>query len=81
VNPFQVIEINGTPTGDDSWWDTFALPSKGSVKIRMYFRPDITGLTVYHCHILPHEDNGMMANILLYGDFPKGFGPNAGSHH
>ena len=81
VNPFQVIEINGTPTGDDSWWDTFALPSKGSVKIKTYYRPDVTGLTVYHCHILPHEDNGMMANILLYGDFPKGFGPNPDGHH
>ena len=81
VNPFQVIEINGTPTNDHTWWDTFALPSKGSVKIRQYFRPDITGLTVYHCHILPHEDNGMMANVLLYGDFPQGFGPAPDGHH
>jgi FtsP/CotA-like multicopper oxidase with cupredoxin domain len=81
VNPFQVIEINGQPTNDDSWWDTFMLPSKGSAKIRMYFRPDVSGLTVYHCHILPHEDNGMMANILLYGaDLPQGFGPEGGHH-
>ncbi len=76
VNPFQVIEVNGKPTCDDSWWDTFALPPKGTAKLRMYFRPDVTGLTVYHCHILPHEDNGMMANILIYGDLPSGFGPS-----
>lgn len=77
VNPFQVIEINGAPTGDDSWWDTFALPPLGTAKLRLYFRPDVTGLTVYHCHILPHEDNGMMANVLIYGDLPTGFGPTA----
>lgn len=81
VNPFQVIEVNGEPTHDDSWWDTIALPPKGSMKIRMYFRPDVTGLTVYHCHILPHEDNGMMANILLLGDLPKGFCPPDAEHH
>ena len=81
VNPFQVIEMNGEPTHDDSWWDTIALPPKGSLKIRIYFRPDVTGLTVYHCHILPHEDNGMMANILLLGDLPEGFCPSDSEHH
>ena len=75
VNPFQVIEVNGQRTDDPTWWDTFAIPSRGSVKLRMYFRPDVSGLTVYHCHILPHEDNGMMANILLF-DPPTGFGPS-----
>lgn len=76
VNPFQVIEINGEPSGypEDVWWDTFALPSFGSVKIRTYFREDIPGKTVYHCHILPHEDNGMMSafNIAL----PSGLTPS-----
>lgn len=65
VNPFQIVKMNGQPVTDKTWWDTFALPSKGSVTIRTYFRPDIIGKTVYHCHILPHEDNGMMANILI----------------
>jgi FtsP/CotA-like multicopper oxidase with cupredoxin domain len=31
----------------------------------MKFRPDITGRTVYHCHILPHEDNGMMSAFTI----------------
>ncbi|WP_420360709.1 multicopper oxidase domain-containing protein [Agrobacterium rubi] len=26
------------------------------------------GKTVFHCHILPHEDTGMMQNILVLGD-------------
>jgi FtsP/CotA-like multicopper oxidase with cupredoxin domain len=66
VNPFQIVAMNGQPVYDRTWWDTFALPSKGSVTIRTYFRPDITGKTVYHCHILPHEDNGMMANVMIH---------------
>ncbi|WP_299684409.1 multicopper oxidase family protein [uncultured Tateyamaria sp.] len=65
VNPFQVVKINGQPIYDDTWWDVIALPSKGQITVRMYFRPDVDGKTVYHCHILPHEDNGMMANMLI----------------
>lgn len=65
VNPFQVVAINGQPVNDDTWWDVIPLPSKGQITVRMYFRPDVTGKTVYHCHILPHEDNGMMANLLI----------------
>ncbi|MXO57064.1 multicopper oxidase domain-containing protein [Altererythrobacter gangjinensis] len=66
VNPFQIVAMNGQPVDDPTWWDVFPLPSKGSVTIRTYFRPDITGKTVYHCHILPHEDNGMMANVFIH---------------
>jgi FtsP/CotA-like multicopper oxidase with cupredoxin domain len=66
VNPFQVLEVGGKRyTDDDVWWDTFALPRKSRVKVRMKFRPDVTGKTVYHCHILPHEDNGMMSAFVL----------------
>lgn len=63
VNPFQVVEINGIKIHDPAWWDTFPLPPRGEIKIRQRFRPDVTGKTVYHCHILPHEDNGMMGIV------------------
>jgi hypothetical protein len=49
--------------------DTIQVPfwdGKGpypSVKVRMDFRGPDTGDFVYHCHILNHEDNGMMAII------------------
>jgi len=34
------------------------------VTIRMDFRdPQTVGTFVYHCHILNHEDQGMMAKI------------------
>ncbi|HTW46469.1 MAG TPA: multicopper oxidase domain-containing protein, partial [Acidobacteriaceae bacterium] len=35
-----------------------------SVRIRMDFRdPNIVGIFPYHCHILEHEDKGMMGTI------------------
>ncbi|HUA87644.1 MAG TPA: multicopper oxidase domain-containing protein [Bryobacteraceae bacterium] len=37
-----------------------------SVKLRMDFRnPEIVGTFVYHCHILEHEDAGMMGSIQI----------------
>jgi FtsP/CotA-like multicopper oxidase with cupredoxin domain len=72
VNPFQVVDVRGIPPTDTSWhldptvwWDVFRMPPRGQVTLRMYFRPDVVGKTVYHCHILPHEDNGMMGNVLI----------------
>ena len=44
--------------------DVIALPSKGELTIRIFFRPDVSGKTVYHCHILDHEDRGMMGTVL-----------------
>jgi FtsP/CotA-like multicopper oxidase with cupredoxin domain len=67
---FQVLEINGQPVNDPAIRDTVDLPywsGSGpypSVKVRMDFRdPNIVGTFVYHCHILQHEDAGMMAAI------------------
>ncbi|MCA9778379.1 MAG: multicopper oxidase family protein, partial [Candidatus Eremiobacteraeota bacterium] len=74
VNPFQIVKINGEPYAEpEVWWDTIFLPAKGTVTVRMRFRPDVVGKTVYHCHILPHEDNGMMSAFTLNPpgeDFP-----------
>lgn len=59
--PFQVAN-NGHGKTLQGWHDTVNLPSGGSVKIRIPF-VDIKGTTVYHCHILDHEDAGMMGII------------------
>ncbi len=40
------------------------LPVRGRVVVRVRFA-GITGETVFHCHILVHEDHGMMANLLV----------------
>ncbi|MBH1933378.1 multicopper oxidase domain-containing protein [Streptomyces sp. AV19] len=72
VNPFQVVGTKGIPRGDASWytdpgiwWDTHRLPPHGELTLRTYFRPDAPGRTVFHCHVLPHEDHGTMANLLI----------------
>jgi FtsP/CotA-like multicopper oxidase with cupredoxin domain len=59
---FQVMSVNGTAYNANGRQDTVIIPSHGSVVIRVEFE-DFTGLTVFHCHILAHEDGGMMATL------------------
>jgi FtsP/CotA-like multicopper oxidase with cupredoxin domain len=75
INPFQVLEINGKPIGLASpvWQDVVAIPAGGSVKIRHKFA-DFKGIYVIHCHILAHEDRGMM-KLVRVDDFPGGKAP------
>jgi FtsP/CotA-like multicopper oxidase with cupredoxin domain len=67
---FQVLEVDGQPVDDPAVRDTVDIPywdgtsAYHSVKLRMDFRdPNIVGTFVYHCHILQHEDAGMMGEI------------------
>jgi FtsP/CotA-like multicopper oxidase with cupredoxin domain len=62
VNPFQVIDVNGVPDPRKPWLDTVPVPAAGSVTFRTRFT-DFTGRYVMHCHILPHEDTGMIINV------------------
>lgn len=39
------------------------VPARSQVKVRVAFE-DFGGRTVYHCHILDHEDRGMMGTVL-----------------
>ena len=40
------------------------MPSYPSVRLRMDFRdPNSVGTFVYHCHVLEHEDGGMMGTV------------------
>lgn len=64
VNPFQVISRNGQPEPYRAWKDTVLVKGGETVRIRIPFRT-FAGKTVYHCHILDHEDLGMMGNIQL----------------
>ncbi|MFD4867505.1 multicopper oxidase family protein [Streptomyces sp. NPDC058412] len=61
TNQFQLMSINGTPVNPaNGWYDTVTVPVRGSVVVRTKFL-DFTGRTVLHCHILNHENMGMMA--------------------
>ena len=54
--------MNGVPYEADSLEDTRSLPPHGSITIRSRFL-DYPGKYVYHCHILFHEDKGMMGIV------------------
>ncbi len=73
---FLLLERNGAPVpaAQQQMFDMVQVPFwKGSgpypsVKIRLDFRGPDTGDFVYHCHILGHEDAGMMAIIQVLPD-------------
>ncbi len=76
---FLLLERNGKPVSAQhkQILDTVDLPYWSgtgpypSIKVRMDFRgPDI-GDFVYHCHILDHEDGGMMAIIRVLSKSPE----------
>jgi FtsP/CotA-like multicopper oxidase with cupredoxin domain len=67
---FKVLAINGQPVDDPAVRDTIDLPYWSgtgpypSVTLRLDFRDSaIVGMFLYHCHILAHEDAGMMGSI------------------
>jgi FtsP/CotA-like multicopper oxidase with cupredoxin domain len=71
-NPFQVCSIedknqggpatypDGTPVLDRPVWkDTIMVPHWQKITTRTHYK-EFTGQFVLHCHILSHEDLGMM---------------------
>jgi len=60
LHVWSFLVIDG-PSGS-GWKDTVNVPAGESVRIVVPFT-GITGRTVYHCHILDHEDLGMMGVI------------------
>ncbi len=76
---FIVTKINGFPIEPDKKFpnanaanyvsplDVIMVPAFGSVTIR--FRVlDFPGKYVFHCHILEHEDEGMMSPVFQFGN-------------
>jgi FtsP/CotA-like multicopper oxidase with cupredoxin domain len=72
---FQVLERNAaaSPSSystvnqgfvDSGWKDTVLVWPGERVKTAMTFGPD-TGMYMYHCHILEHEDMTMMRNFMI----------------
>jgi FtsP/CotA-like multicopper oxidase with cupredoxin domain len=69
VNPMYIVKINGKPI-EPFWADTIALPNQGSatqptsITFRMRFI-HYAGPYVMHCHMLVHEDMGMMQGVTV----------------
>ncbi len=62
VWPMQIVEQSGIPASGILWQDVVNVPANSNVRVRIPF-DDFAGKTVYHCHILNHEDAGMMGVV------------------
>lgn len=68
---FLLLAVNGkrVPLSQQQYYDTYPIRywtgsgAYPSITVRMDFRGPVVGDFVYHCHILDHEDGGMMAIV------------------
>jgi FtsP/CotA-like multicopper oxidase with cupredoxin domain len=73
VHPFHIHQLHfltfaqgGHSVPHPVWLDTMNVPQQSTIDIVMDFTdPVIRGVSVFYCHILTHEDKGMMAKILF----------------
>jgi FtsP/CotA-like multicopper oxidase with cupredoxin domain len=69
---FRILERSGSSPAlrdgyvDSGWKDTLLLMPGEQARILLTFE-DFTGLYMYHCHNLEHEDLGMMRNYKVVG--------------
>jgi FtsP/CotA-like multicopper oxidase with cupredoxin domain len=56
---FQVIDRDGVPEPFPSWKDTVNVPKRQVVRFIVRY-DNYPGKWMFHCHILDHEDHGMM---------------------
>jgi len=73
IHPFHIHQVHflvyredGNQAPRPEWLDTVNVSPGGSVDLVMDFTdPIIRGMSLFHCHLLKHEDKGMMAKILF----------------
>ncbi|MEG9437398.1 multicopper oxidase family protein [Edaphobacter sp. HDX4] len=73
AHPFHIHQVHflayardGVRLRNPYWLDTVNVGPGESLDLLMDFTdPIITGMSVFHCHLLKHEDKGMMAKILF----------------
>ena len=59
---FQIVSIDGELPDRETWKDTVSVPAGKYVDIAFVMRNP--GEWMLHCHIIDHEDNGMMTMIM-----------------
>ncbi len=69
VNNFEVVSVAGIVPPHRLIQDTIWVAQNTATVIRLRFK-EWTGKAVFHCHILPHEDTGMMQNFLIAKKMP-----------
>ena len=91
VNPFQVVKIEKrVPAGEEwndgiyagmkgTWRDTLITDPNAIITVRTRYNRYI-GQFVLHCHILDHEDKGMMQNVQIVLPGTDGKAAPAGHH-
>ncbi len=62
VWPMQVVEEDGKSVDEPMWRDVINVSAGGYIRVLVDFARH-PGRSVYHCHILDHEDAGMMAVV------------------
>lgn len=62
TNAFQMVGNDGVL--ERAWRDVALVKARSRARVRIRF-DDFAGRTVQHCHILDHEDHGMMATMLI----------------
>ena len=60
---FKILSRNGEAPAENErgWKDSFSVAPDETVKIAIQFKNK--GIYMFHCHILEHEDNGMMGQV------------------
>ena len=60
---FKIISIDGIepPENEQGWKDTVAIQPGEKIKLAVKFKNK--GIYMFHCHVLEHEDNGMMGQV------------------
>jgi FtsP/CotA-like multicopper oxidase with cupredoxin domain len=72
VNAAQVLSVSGADASYPpyatmpAWKDVVMVPKNGSIKLLVPVM-DYDGMTMFHCHILEHEDIGMMGMWHIMG--------------
>jgi FtsP/CotA-like multicopper oxidase with cupredoxin domain len=66
TNPFEVVSVNGKALASPEWRDSVIVERKGGeVVFRSRFL-DFTGVLMLHCHMMNHEEMGMMQTVEVY---------------
>jgi suppressor of ftsI len=72
VNPFQVMRVQGPYNGSapppalvSGYHDVVVVPPRGEAVVRTQFTDFPGGPVLMHCHILDHEDMGMMTSFVI----------------